>query len=274
MPYSFTMTMTMKALVVAAVTLMLAGSAGAAERAPQYQSSEPADGEELHQAPSEVTVTFSEPLDASSQLAVTDECGNDIDDGATEVFGTDMTIGIRATPSGKYRVDYQATGIAGITGTTRGRFSFVVHAGKSCDGAGGHEGHGGGEEGRGGHGGHAGNGNGGTGHEGHDRPEHEGHSPAPGHDPSGGDHSMHDVGDGTPGDRGGRHGGNGHARRHGPGDQPPRMTTDPVDPNVLAAPDSAVSPVPASVEAVLAALVLAAAFGSLGGILLRMTASR
>lgn len=263
----------MKILTILAATLLLSGTAWAGERAPQYQSSEPADGAELHQPPDEVTVTFSEPLDSSSQLLISNECGEAIDDGTTEVFGTEMSIGIAEQPSGRYLVDYEAVGLAGLTGTTRGQFSFVVHAGRSCEGSGdGHQGHGGG--GNGDHNGHGDGGQGGDheGHGGHDGDHgnngatggaHAEHSPAAGHEgghspADGGDHSKHARQEG----RSGRSGQPGRAR-------------DEADTNVFAGPaGDIVSRENASVEAVVIALLLAAGMGSLGGVMLRIATRR
>lgn len=116
----------------------LAASA-AASAAPEYVNSEPGDGEEVHEAPDQVSITFSEPLDSSSQIEVFDECGRRVDNGDTQIAltQTTMSVGLDAKPSGHYEVDYTATGVAGVTGTTKGSFHFVAHAGPSCDGGGG-----------------------------------------------------------------------------------------------------------------------------------------
>src|SRR5687767_1723726 len=113
--------------------------------APEYVESEPSDGATMHQAPSEVIVRFSEPLDESSTMEVRDECGSKIDDGNVVVSLQEMSVGIAEEPSGPYKVNYYAKGIRGLTGQTTGSFTFTVHAGAACDGGGdgGHGGHGG-----------------------------------------------------------------------------------------------------------------------------------
>jgi hypothetical protein len=108
-------------------------------------------------------------------MTVTDGCGNEVSEGDARIAGTamtELTVSVGDAPySGTYSVDYVATG---VTGTTSGSLSFVVHGGKSCDGSGGssggggHSGHGNGGTGGGGgghNGGHAGGSGGGSGSE-------------------------------------------------------------------------------------------------------------
>ena len=141
--------------------------------APEYVESEPADGATMHQAPAEVIVRFSEPLDESSTMEIRDECGGRVDDGNVVVNLQEMSVGVAEEPSGTYKVNYYAKGIRGLTGQTAGSFTFQVHAGTACDGGdGGHGGHGNGGNGgnnNGGHSGHGGDGSGNMGgHNGHD----------------------------------------------------------------------------------------------------------
>ena len=101
---------------------------------PRYQSSEPSDGATVHRPPDRVEVTFDQPLDDSSSLAVSDECGRGVDDGSTEVEGNSMSIGLSKKPSGEYHVEYKAVGIGGITGESTGHFTFTSHGGDPCNG--------------------------------------------------------------------------------------------------------------------------------------------
>src|SRR3712207_628582 len=112
----------------------LPGASAAALLAPSYQSSEPSKGEMMDHPPSEVTVTFSEPLDQSSWMNVLDDCGNEIDAGPATVQLNEMTVGIGKTPSGNYKVVYKAVGLAGATGSSTSSFEFMVHHGKPCGG--------------------------------------------------------------------------------------------------------------------------------------------
>ena len=154
-------------MLLLAVPVLPAAAQGLA---PEYVESEPADGATMHQAPSEVVVRFSEPLDESSTMEVRDECGGRVDDGNVVINLQEMSVGIAEEPSGTYKVNYYAKGIRGLTGQTSGSFSFQVHAGSSCDGDdGGHGGHGGnGGNGGGGHEGHGGGGGNMNGHQGHE----------------------------------------------------------------------------------------------------------
>jgi methionine-rich copper-binding protein CopC len=151
----------------------VAPAAAAEAMAPGYMSSEPSDGEMLDEAPERVEVTFDEPLDQSSVLTVSDECGRKVDDGDVEVQANTMSVGLALKPTGKYEVSYFAKGVGGLTGQESGTFDFMVHSGPSCGktdggGHGGHNGgnnggHDGGGQGSGQHrGGHQGGGNGGS----------------------------------------------------------------------------------------------------------------
>lgn len=119
-------------MAVAFVAMLAAPVAAAQSSAPTYVGSSPEDGEELHQAPERVEVTFSEPLDASSELTVEDSCGRTVDDGNVTVDVNTITVGISRKPSGHYIATYVAKGIAGLTGETKGSFHFEVHAGEPC----------------------------------------------------------------------------------------------------------------------------------------------
>lgn len=111
----------------------VAPAAAAAATAPGYVSSEPSDGEMLQQAPEKVDIIFNEPLDPSSKLTVTDECGNRVDDDMVVIRANMMSIGIAKKPAGKYKVAYLATGLGGLTGEQKGKFAFMVHKGAACD---------------------------------------------------------------------------------------------------------------------------------------------
>ena len=142
----------------ALLVLLVAAPAVAAQPAPpQYQSSEPSEGAKVHEPPDRVEVTFDQPLDASSTLTVTDECDRRIDDEATEVSGSTMSVALEEGPSGTYRVEYLAEGLGGLTGEEKGQFTFLSHSGTSCGKTTGggptHHGNGGGDKGDEGHGG-------------------------------------------------------------------------------------------------------------------------
>ena len=233
--------------------------ARARQFAPVLLSSEPAAGSEHHQPPGEVSASFSEPLDASSEFHVLDECGNKLN-GSTSVFGNEMSTDISRTPSGTYTVHYSAVGLGGVSGTTEGAFDFVVHGGKSCDGSGGGNHHGGGGNNNGGNGGgHNGHNNGGNG-----SGEHGGTSEHPSdHDVAmGGGHTEHDAA--------------GSGDEHKPGHSAKSEHSN--KGNQAGSNDSASPSVPTSRripigrEEVMLALTLTCALGLAGGLLLRNSA--
>ena len=119
-------------IAIVFVAVLAIPASAAASAAPLYVASDPADREQIHQAPERVEVTFTEPLDESSDLTIQDTCGRTLDDGKVQVSANTMSVGIKRRPSGKYVVSYAATGIGGITGTNAGGFQFKVHAGRPC----------------------------------------------------------------------------------------------------------------------------------------------
>lgn len=288
-------------LIAMVFVAVLATPAGAAQSAaPSYVSSEPADGEKLHQAPDRVEVTFNEPLDQSSDLTVKDSCGRTVDDGDVQVDANTMSVGIDLKPSGHYVVSYAATGLGGITGTNADSFHFEVHMGSACDGSkGGHGGHkkkrGGGNNGGGGnHGGHDGGGGSGSGdgnhggnHGGGSGADHSsttdhgsassgGHS-ATTHTRDGGGHSgMNHAGRG--GKQGGKHS-NKHGKGHGKGHQDGAhglldiLKQNEADGSTTASGEAGPFGPPDG-TAVLLALGLSLALGVLGGWFLRMSGAR
>jgi methionine-rich copper-binding protein CopC len=228
-----------------------------ARSAPQYVSSEPARGEELHEAPDRVEITFSEPLDPSSDLAVADECGRRVDGGDVEILANQMSVGIAKTPAGKYTVHYTAVGVAGATGSSGGAYSFVVHAGAACPGASAHHGHDGGA-----HDDH----DGGT----HASGDHEEHGAD--HFGASGDHAHATAVAGAH-----AHGGLGHDGHDGSGDREGhdhggRGRVEIATPRRLVGPPLTAQP-PGASTAVLA-LALAAVFGISGGWVLRVARLR
>lgn len=249
---------------VLALLVAAAWSAAPAFAAPVVLSSDPEPGETLLQAPGEVSITFSEPLQDESRMQVRDECGKRVDDGAVDIELNDMSVGIARKPRGEYTVVYAAVG---VSGSTSGGYVFTVQAGPACDGGtGGHEGHdgGGGDDGSGDpHGGHGGGGDG----DDHDGTEHGRAGTHPG-DHAQGDHAQRDNGrhqaSGHKGDdRDGKHGD--HHRQADEGNDG--------DEGVLAGgPTSAPATVPTGAS-VLVALGLASAMGALGGWVLRVSQS-
>ena len=274
------LSLTLRALVLslALVGWMAAPALAApAVAAPQQMSSDPEAGEELQSAPSRVTVTFSEPLQAGSNLEVTDECNKPVAHGDATIGGiarNELSIAIHYKPKGTYTVDYLAMG---VTGTTADSFTFTVTSGRSCGDDGKHPNHGGGgDDGK---------------HPNHDdddgkRPEHDkGHMPdqVDGNHGNNGDHSGGSRSEGSHGsagrhqsmgkgdrhprghDKDGKHGG-----RHGGGHRSPGSGGDNDNQLVAAGEDLIPTDIPTGTT-VMISLGLAILLGAVGGWVLRVS---
>ena len=177
--------------IAAGILALAPFSAAVAAPAPQYTSSDPADGAELHEAPETVSVTFTEPLDAKSELKVF-ACGKRVDSGTSSVTLNKLEVDLASGPTGKYQARWIATGFAGITGNSEGSIDFTVgHGNVSCDGSGHGPGHGSGK----------GSGHQGSGHQGS---EHGSGHQGSGNESSGHQGSSHQSGSGS------THSGSGH----------------------------------------------------------------
>ena len=237
----------------------LMGAASARLLAPTYQSSSPEKDAMLDEAPAEVTITFSEPLDPSSTVTVVDECGKKVS-GAVTVTLNELQTPIVKTPIGIYEVVYRAVGLAGATGTSNSSFEFMVHSGKPCgkkkpD----HDHHDPKKKD----------------HDNHDRDhedrDHDDHDPRTDHTdhPTERDHSS--MGHGST-DHDMPNGGVGHDE-HKDHNPPPKGNPDPPIENPPLASDDTGGALCADAEAMLIGLGLALAVGVLGGWLLRMSGS-
>jgi methionine-rich copper-binding protein CopC len=254
----------------ALLVLLVAAPAVAQAAPPQYQSSEPSDGATVHEPPDRIEVTFDQPLDEASNLTITDGCDRRIDDGATEVSGSSMSVALEQKPSGEYHVAYVARGIGGLTGTSDGHFTFTAHAGESCGKGGGahhpgmnHPGNHDPGKGTENHGKH-GNDHSGTDHSstGHSSTDHSGtdHSTASGHDDghSSGTGSSHD--EQGAGHSNGNHSNGNHTTAAA--DDFDGITSSDTSRNLLTRANS---------TTLLISLFLCAALGILGGAVLRAT---
>ncbi|MDQ4024855.1 MAG: copper resistance protein CopC [Actinomycetota bacterium] len=240
----------------------LAGAAGARVLAPTYQSSDPEDGSMMDHPPSEVTATFSEPLDPSSTMSVFDECGAEIDSGPATVNLNEMQVGIGKTPSGTYKVVYVAVGVAGVTGQTKGSFDFMVHHGQPCKKGTGHD-HGKRKDKD-----HDDHRRRDDDHDDHEDDDHDGMGSGPGHSRTHSSGTMHDGGHmPSGGDHGSGHGdGHGdHGDKPGPGGG--GGTAENPNPPVASGPTGGAAT--ADAQAMLIGLGLALLVGVLGGWLLR-----
>jgi len=116
------------ALVLAATTLFAMSGAGAALAHAQLKTATPAVGGEVTEAPSEVTLNFSEKLEASFSTAVVrDAVGKRVNKADAQLDKADRTImrvGLDALTPGIYIVEWRA--LTADTHKTEGAFIFRV----------------------------------------------------------------------------------------------------------------------------------------------------
>jgi methionine-rich copper-binding protein CopC len=85
----------------------------------------PLVGSTVTSAPREVSLTFTQNLEASfSSVQVTDANGARVDSGKPQVSGNTMRVGLKSLPQGTYRVRWQALSVD--THKTEGTFTFSV----------------------------------------------------------------------------------------------------------------------------------------------------
>jgi copper resistance protein C len=86
---------------------------------------EPRVGNKVASPPSQVTLWFTQKLEAAfSSITVTNAAGERVDTGKTRVSGNQMSIAIRAGGAGTYRVNWQVLSVD--THRTDGSFTFQV----------------------------------------------------------------------------------------------------------------------------------------------------
>ena len=117
---------------VAAALLAAAPVAASGAGPPELVSTDPPSGSTVAEAPARVYATFSEDIAEGSTMAVTNECGERVDDGAVAVDGDTLSVGLAERPMGRYDVSY--TAVAADDGaSTGGSFSFTAESGEDCD---------------------------------------------------------------------------------------------------------------------------------------------
>jgi copper transport protein len=113
------------AAAVLGMLLVVAAASPAAAHA-ELLRTDPADGARLEQPPTEVSLVFSEPVSADlGGLQVVDADGTRADEGAVQVAGPEVTVGVRDDlPDGSYVVSYRV--ISADSHPIRGAFIFSV----------------------------------------------------------------------------------------------------------------------------------------------------
>jgi methionine-rich copper-binding protein CopC len=108
------------------ISLLLAafGSAAAHAHAMLDHASPPV-GSTAASAPREVSLTFTQNLEAAfSSVQVTDANGARVDQGKAQISGNTMRVGLKSLSAGTYRVRWHALSVD--THKTEGSFTFTV----------------------------------------------------------------------------------------------------------------------------------------------------
>jgi len=111
--------------VLATIPLLLLLVGGQAAAHAMLERAEPRVGNTVAIAPRDVTLWFTQKLEAAfSTISVTDPAGQRIDTGKARVSGNQMSVSIRAGGAGMYRVIWRA--LSADAHTTDGSFTFQV----------------------------------------------------------------------------------------------------------------------------------------------------
>jgi copper resistance protein C len=109
--------------IIPLLTALLAANAAQAHAALHHAN--PAAGSTVATAPREVTLSFTDKLEAAfSSIEVTGPAGARVDEGKAEVSGSTMRIGLKAAGPGSYRVRWRALSVD--THSNHGSFTFQV----------------------------------------------------------------------------------------------------------------------------------------------------
>jgi methionine-rich copper-binding protein CopC len=111
--------------LLAIVPLVLALVAGEADAHAFLDHAEPRVGNKVATAPHEVTLWFTQKLEAAfSSVTVTNAAGQRVDTGQPRVSGNQMSVSLRPGGAGTYHVTWRVLSVD--THTTDGTFTFQV----------------------------------------------------------------------------------------------------------------------------------------------------
>jgi copper resistance protein C len=115
--------------VLLGMLLPLAAATGAQAHA-VLRSISPADGAQLTQAPTQVVLTFDEPVSTTfATVTVTDAAGDSVVSGRTKADGATVTQALKGDlPSGKYSVAYRVVSDDGHPVSGKTTFTLAVPA--------------------------------------------------------------------------------------------------------------------------------------------------
>ena len=112
------------ARIVFACVISLACSGAALAHAALHHAS-PEAGSTVSESPREVTLTFTDTLEAAfSSADVTDSSGVRVDEGKSQVNGNMIRIALKTLSPGSYRVHWRAVSVD--THRSEGSFTFSV----------------------------------------------------------------------------------------------------------------------------------------------------
>ncbi len=111
--------------MLAIIPLLLLLATGEAAAHAMLDHAEPRVGNTVATAPHEVTLWFTQKLEAAfSTITVTNAAGERVDTGKTRVSGNQMSVSLRAGGAGTYQVNWRVLSVD--THTTDGNFTFQV----------------------------------------------------------------------------------------------------------------------------------------------------
>ena len=115
--------MRLRVLMLSLLSMALGSVAAHAHAVLDHAS--PVVGSTVASAPCEVSLTFTQNLEADfSSVRVTDANGARVDQGKAVVSGNTMRVGLKSLSAGTYRVRWQALSVD--THKTEGSFTFTV----------------------------------------------------------------------------------------------------------------------------------------------------
>jgi methionine-rich copper-binding protein CopC len=111
--------------IIGIIPLLLLLATGEATAHAFLDHAEPRVGNKVATAPHEVTLWFTQNLEAAfSTVTVTNAAGQRVDTGKPRVSGTQMSVSLRSGGAGTYRVTWRVLSVD--THTTDGNFTFQV----------------------------------------------------------------------------------------------------------------------------------------------------
>jgi methionine-rich copper-binding protein CopC len=114
-----------RAMLACVISLLLLPVTEKASAHALLDRAEPRVGNTVATAPRQVTLWFTQRLEAAfSSMTVTDSAGQRVDTGKARVSGNQMSVSLRAGGAGTYRVNWRVLSVDAHS--TEGNFTFQV----------------------------------------------------------------------------------------------------------------------------------------------------